>query len=59
MTLEDTQAIQSGTMVKEEDIEDTQIVALIPAIFFRVQEPDGSDSVYDIEILAQSPGATY
>ena len=34
--------------------------SLYPSLLSRVQEPEGSDgSVYDIEILAQSPGASH
>ena len=38
-------------------IQDSQITALNAPLFTRVQKPDGSDgSVYDIEVIAQTPG---
>lgn len=49
-----------ATVAQDAAALDSQIETLSAPLFSRVQEPDGSDgSVYDIEILAQTPGATY
>ena len=50
----------AATTVQDGASPDVQIERVSAPMFSRVQEPEGSDgATYDIEILAQDPGAMY